>query len=171
MNVKLEHGDLVLVVDSLNYTGRRGVLKPNSGDPEDIWDYTVQLTEGTENTKLAKKMSIGVYESQVLPLSLAGVKPMTQRAILATLPEEGLRNVITGCIVEFGDTPLRSEKFLEVKMMIQGALRAWANLNSGVKPMLTEWCLLGGKAGTLTGYLESITRLHLLIARAEDPQQ
>jgi len=36
-------GDRVRVTKSLLYTGREGVVQPNSGDPEDFWDFNVIL--------------------------------------------------------------------------------------------------------------------------------
>jgi len=43
----LPYGTKVRVTNSMLYTGRVGTLKPNSGHPEDFWDYNVELSDRT----------------------------------------------------------------------------------------------------------------------------
>jgi hypothetical protein len=77
MVTQLRIGDKVRVKDSMLYSGRVGVLKPNSGEYDDPWDFTV-LLEATEvpkdiNTsrifmKIYEERTIGVHDFQVEPL-------------------------------------------------------------------------------------------------------
>lgn len=167
MKKQLKHGDQVLVVNTLNYNGRRGVLGPISDDPEDIWDYTVELSPGMGDDRLAEARKIGVHEGQVLPLSLSSLKGTQLNVVLSTLSEEGIQNVISGALTVLGVATIRSDEFLEAKMIIQQSLHSWVEINPEVKPILTTWQLLGGKSGTLSGYVEAVTRLALTLARVE----
>ncbi len=69
---KLAIGTRVRVKGTSLYDGRTGILMPNSGHPEDFWDYTVKLEaapipEGTSRIleKLYGERIIGVHDIQV----------------------------------------------------------------------------------------------------------
>jgi len=71
----LRLGLRVRVRDSLNYSGRTGTLKANSGELDDPWDFNVLLdaVEPPINaTRITRKLSearlIGVSASQVVPI-------------------------------------------------------------------------------------------------------
>lgn len=125
MKTKLKHGELVLVLNTLNYDGRQGVLGPISNDPEDIWSFNVELLASIENTPLAKARTIGVTEDQVVPLSLFGVSSVKKQRIIDGLTVEGLRNVIAEALIELNKQSIHSSAFLELKLTIQTALYAW----------------------------------------------
>jgi len=59
-------GDRVVIIDSLLYTGRTGVLKSSSDD----WDFHVDL-DAKENPqkKIDEEREIGVYNFQVIKLA------------------------------------------------------------------------------------------------------
>ena len=50
-------GDRVEICNTLLYDGQMGRLLPNSGHPDDIWDFNVQLDNGR---------LIGVTREQVI---------------------------------------------------------------------------------------------------------
>lgn len=56
-----EIGDKVTIRKTMLYTGRVGILKPASNDPEDFWDFYVDLKENIESPA----RTIGVTVDQV----------------------------------------------------------------------------------------------------------
>lgn len=163
MNRQLKHGDMVLVVNTMNYNGRRGVLKPISDDPEDCWEFTVDLFEGIQGDRLSKVKKIGVSSFQVVPLSLQGLRPAMKRQTLESLSEEGLGNVIAGCVMKLRDLPINSEKFMAVKMIIQDTLEAMVTYKPEMNDIFVQWRKLGGSEGTLFAYTDAIANLYKIL--------
>jgi hypothetical protein len=60
----LTHGTRVRVRESMYHTGRIGILAPISDDPEDCWEFYVEL----EATATKPARTIGVYALQVVPV-------------------------------------------------------------------------------------------------------
>jgi len=65
---ELKHGDRVKVKGTLLYNGRVGTLKPISDDPEDPWDFYVDL-DASEDPKPdsinREARTVGVMDFQV----------------------------------------------------------------------------------------------------------
>lgn len=69
---ELEHGMRVRVKGTLFYNGRVGTLGPTSGDPEDPWDFHVELdaAEVPEGHPVSgEAQTIAVFYTQVEPLA------------------------------------------------------------------------------------------------------
>lgn len=69
---ELQHGMRVRIKGTMFYNGRLGTLKPTSTDPEDIWDFYVdldaqELAEG-EPMGFETARTIGVTDFQVEPV-------------------------------------------------------------------------------------------------------
>lgn len=72
----LKPGLRVRVKGTMLYNGRVGVLQPNSGEPDDQWDFNLRLDAQDPpvgisriEAKLYEERTIGVSRYQVVPLS------------------------------------------------------------------------------------------------------
>lgn len=156
------HGDDVLIVNTLNYNGRWGVLGPISDDPEDIWDFTVALAAdgGADDTRI-----IGVSRDQIVPLSLQSLTPRQQNVYIQLLSDLGLQAIIAACLDRLHYVTLSHDGFMQIKLTIQAALDAWSKLDDSVQGIFDEWRKLGGPAGTVFGYFEALQNLQCLLLR------
>ena len=58
---EIKVGDRVIVTRSLLYTGRTGIVKPASNNPDDFWDFNVVL----EGSRTEPVRTIGVTLDQL----------------------------------------------------------------------------------------------------------
>lgn len=156
-------GDLVIVVNTLHYNDRIGVLSLPSGTPEDPWDFYVELEPDDRFDINPAGTIIGVNKVQVRVCSLSRLGGSSATELFSKLGVRGLVSLTVSLMVKLENTNVTFGRFLELHLLLQQVLERAAELDENFKPVFSS-CRRLARQGSIGAFNDFFSELREILA-------